>query len=104
MNLGPFSLRPELMDNTNVPMAGKTEMPGPEPMTNAPEAKSSSGPESSASVPGPRFKRPRRSISGARELRCMECGGFLGEVKGSIEASRFRCHRCKAWSSFAFTS
>lgn len=92
------------MDAKDVPMAGKTEMPGPEPVKNAPEAMRSSGPESSASVPGPRFKKTRRSIQGARELRCMECGGFLAEVKGQVEASRFRCHRCKAWSSFAFTS
>lgn len=92
------------MDAINVPIAGKTEVPGPE-LKTPPEAIKRSGAESSISVPGPR-KRPHRSIEGARELRCMECGGFFGEVKlkGVIEDSRFRCHRCKAWSSFVFSS
>lgn len=92
------------MDAMNA-SAGKTEGPGPESKMTPPEANMNSGSEPSSSVPGPR-KRPHRSIDGARELRCMECGGFLAEVKvkGVMEDSRFRCHRCKAWSSFAFSS
>ena len=90
--------------DANVPgVAGKSEVPGLEQKT-PPEAKSSSS-ESSTSATGPRTKRPHRSIEGGKELRCMDCGGFFGEIKlkGVIEESRFRCHRCKAWSHFAFS-
>lgn len=93
----------EAMMDTNVPsVAGKSEVPGLEQKT-PPEAKSSSS-ESSTSATGPR-KRPHRSIEGGKELRCMDCGGFFGEIKlkGMIEESRFRCHRCKAWSHFSFS-
>ncbi len=84
----------------NASDAGKTEVPGPEP-TPA-KAKDSSGAESSSSVKVPR-KRFNVTIKGSRELRCMGCDGFIGEVKGSVEKSRFVCRKCGQLNSFSFT-
>jgi len=90
------------MENAQNAQQGKSEVPDPESKKTPPEAKNS-GPESSTSVPGPR-KRYNATVKGAKELRCLQCNGFIGEVKGTVEWSRFLCHRCKSNSSFAFSS
>lgn len=88
-------------------VAGKTEVPAPEPQTNpadAPPEANVSGPESSASVPGLRNgKTPakRRGIEGAKRLVCKRCNHFLGEVKSRECEVLILCHRCKTENLFA---
>lgn len=97
---GPSFFEAEMENDEKTSDAGKTEEPVSG--TRPPEAKMSSENEN-ASVPGPR-RRHYPAMPGARELRCMTCNGFIGEVKGILDWSRFKCHRCKAMSSFAFES
>lgn len=81
---------------------GKVEVPDLEPKVAPPEAKKSSGPESSASAPGPHERPSRAMIKGSRRLMCAGCRGFLAEVKAKSFQGFFWCHRCKTNNSFVF--
>lgn len=92
-----------MQDAHTTAQTGKAEVPALGPAITPPEAISGPGPETSKSAPGPR-KRYHTTAKGAKEVRCMNCGWFLAEVKGSIEWSRFLCNKCGANNSFTFTS
>lgn len=106
ISIGSLPYEAPMMENDamNASLAGKAEVHGPGPET-PPEAQKSpgNGSESSSSAPGPR-KRFNVTIKGSKELRCMGCNGFIGEVVGKVDKSRFLCHKCGMMNSFSFAT